>query len=120
MDDLISRSAAIDALMEQPKLTRSVIRRVLRQVPAVDALLIPEEVNGHAIKFIWQKQDGRFVTFAPVIRCKDCKYYEYGKNFPDIKFCCRLKDKNGEPARYNFSDDDFCSRGERREDNAAD
>lgn len=36
MDDLISRSAAIDALMEQPKLTRSVIRRVLMQVPTID------------------------------------------------------------------------------------
>jgi hypothetical protein len=48
MDDLISRSAAIDALMEQPKLTRSVIRRVLRQVPEVDAV--------------------------EVVRCKDCEY----------------------------------------------
>ena len=51
-----------------------------------------------------------------VVRCKDCKYYDYGKRFPDIKFCCRLKDKDGEVARYNYSDDDFCSYGERRAD----
>lgn len=48
MDDLISRSAAIVALMKQSKLTRSIVRRVLRQVPAADAV--------------------------EVVRCKDCKY----------------------------------------------
>lgn len=37
-NDLISRSAAIEALLKQPNtLTRSVVRRVLRQVPGVDS-----------------------------------------------------------------------------------
>ena len=48
MDDLISRSAVIDALMKQPKLTRSVVRRVLAQMPVADA-------------------EGK-------VRCGDCKY----------------------------------------------
>lgn len=53
MDDLISRSAAIDALLKQPNTpTPSVIRRVLRQVPAADAV--------------------------EVVRCKDCIYNENG------------------------------------------
>ena len=45
--DLISRSEAIEALLKQPNTpTPSVIRRVLRQVPGVDAV--------------------------EVVRCKDC------------------------------------------------
>ena len=89
MDDLISRSAAIDALMEQPKLTRSVIRRVLRQVPAADA----EEV----------------------VRCKDCKHRYYNEDRET--HCCECwADGYDTPVRG----DDFCSYGERREDNAAD
>ena len=44
--DLISRSAAIEALLDQKMPTPSVIRRVLRQVPGVDAV--------------------------EVVRCKDC------------------------------------------------
>jgi hypothetical protein len=59
-NDLISRSAAIDALMKAPKLTRSIIRRVLRQVPEVDAV--------------------------EVVRCKDCKrrYYNEDREV----YCC--------------------------------
>lgn len=51
-----------------------------------------------------------------VVRCRDCKYYDYGKRFPDMKWCCRLKDKNGETVRYMYADDDFCSYGERKND----
>lgn len=45
-NDLISRSAATAALLKQPRLTPSVIRRVMLQVPDVDAV--------------------------EVVRCKDC------------------------------------------------
>ena len=51
-----------------------------------------------------------------VVRCKDCKYYQNGVIFTDVKFCCRLVNCEGKSVRYNFSDNDFCSYGERRED----
>lgn len=41
-NDLISRSASIDALLKQPNTpTPSVIRRVLRQVPEMEAVVLP-------------------------------------------------------------------------------
>lgn len=54
------------------------------------------------------------VDAVEVVRCKECKYYRAGKHFDDVKFCFRLKDKWGFEVGYNFSGDDFCSRGERR------
>lgn len=49
-----------------------------------------------------------------IIHCKDCKYYkESEKLFPN-KFCYRLLDNKGKPIGYNFSPNDFCSRGERK------
>ena len=50
-----------------------------------------------------------------VVRCKDCKYYREGKIWEGIKFCFRLQGSDGEPVGYNFSADDFCSRGERKD-----
>ena len=55
------------------------------------------------------------VDAVEVIRCKDCKHYQFGEIFTDIKFCCRLKDRHGKVHRYNYTDDDFCSYGERVE-----
>lgn len=55
------------------------------------------------------------VKAVEVIRCKDCVYYKDGEHFHGTKFCFRLKGKDGEPVGYNFSDDDYCSRGVRRE-----
>ena len=46
--------------------------------------------------------------------CHECEYYKPGKHFADINFCHRLPlyaDKGG----LNTADDDFCSRGRRRE-----
>lgn len=53
---------------------------------------------------------------VPVVHCKDCKWYKESKLMPPIKFCFRLIGKDGNHVGYNFSDDDFCSRGERRTD----
>ena len=44
-----------------------------------------------------------------VVRCKECKW------FVKIKGICKLFSNNYEPPVY-MDDDDFCSRGERRED----
>lgn len=50
-----------------------------------------------------------------VVRCKDCKYYKESPLLAPNRFCFRLRGKDGEPVGYNFSGDDFCSRGERKE-----
>lgn len=56
------------------------------------------------------------VDAVEVVRCRDCKYYDFGKRFPDIKWCCRLRNRKGEVVRYNYGENDFCSYGERRAD----
>lgn len=50
-----------------------------------------------------------------VVRCKDCKYYKEGRVLAPNKFCFRLNHPT-EPGKigYNFADNDFCSRGVRR------
>ena len=53
---------------------------------------------------------------APVVRCKDCVWYQNGKRFEDMKFCCRMRAYNGERARYVWPEDGFCSYGERKDD----
>ena len=50
-----------------------------------------------------------------VVRCKDCKWYKVSKLLVPNKFCFRLKDRNGDLIGYNFSPDDFCSKGERKD-----
>lgn len=46
-----------------------------------------------------------------VVHCGSCKHYQPGEIFPDLKFCCRVKDDSGRTVRFNWSDDDYCSRG---------
>lgn len=54
---------------------------------------------------------------APVVRCKDCKYYKISELHPPYKFCFRLRHPTeNRSVGYNFADDDFCSHGECRED----
>lgn len=46
---------------------------------------------------------------APVVRCKECKFYEEVEYYPDgTKKICRL-------LKRQFYPDDFCSYGERKE-----
>lgn len=53
---------------------------------------------------------------APVVRCKDCKYYKISELHPPYKFCFRLRHPTeNRSVGYNFADDDFCSHGECRE-----
>ena len=67
---------------------------------------------GGARKLIEEAQS---VDAVEVVRCKDCKWYKEGKYLAPNKFCYRLKDRSGEHIGYNFSDDDFCSYGERKD-----
>jgi len=49
------------------------------------------------------------VDAVPVIRCKDCKYYEMMKYTPFAYYCSQMD-------REGFYDSDFCSLAKRRED----
>lgn len=56
------------------------------------------------------------VDAVEAVRCKDCKHYRESEH-PErtgIKFCYRLKGRDGKHIGYNSSDNDFCSYGERR------
>lgn len=53
---------------------------------------------------------------ASVVRCRDCKYYRVSTMLAPNKFCFRLKHPvEDRPIGYNFAPDDFCSYGERKE-----
>lgn len=49
-----------------------------------------------------------------VVRCKDCVHYQPSL-FGEKKMCFR-KDVDGVQICYDFSPDDYCSYGERREE----
>ena len=55
------------------------------------------------------------MTKVDIVRCKDCKWYREGNLLAPNRFCYRLKDNNGNNVGYNFSENDYCSRGERKE-----
>ena len=59
------------------------------------------------------------VDAVEVVRCKDCKWYKEGELLAPNKFCFRLKhpteDRN---VGYNFGDEDFCSYGERKDNDS--
>ena len=92
MDDLISRSALTDAIVDLLVFEwgyegiEESVKQIFSEIPAVDAV--------------------------EVVRCKDCKWYLPGTAFPDEMFCMRAVAK--------FAPDDFCSHGERRGDDATD
>ena len=92
-NDLISRAALLEAIRtDVAPFTLSMVFRHIHSAPAVDAV--------------------------EVVRCKDCKWYKEGKLLSPNKFCFRLKHpREDRKIGYNFSPDDFCSYGERRENN---
>ncbi len=50
-----------------------------------------------------------------VVRCKDCKWYREGEYLAPTKFCFRLKHPHEDRhVGYNFSSNDYCSRGVRK------
>ena len=60
------------------------------------------------------------IEAVPVVRCKDCKWYKEGEHLAPNRFCFRLKDANGKHIGYNFSDNDYCSHGERKDEHETD
>ena len=52
----------------------------------------------------------------PIVRCRDCKYWNK-HHFVDI-YVCSIHNKEGQYPYllFEMSADDFCSRGERKDD----
>ena len=84
-------------------------------------VIIPTENGGYEYVEVFYKDDvdnAPSVDAVEVVRCKDCRWYEESKNseiYP-MRFCYRLKNDNGVRVGYNCDSNDFCSHGERRED----
>lgn len=98
MAEYIEREAAIDAIMKVYVGTAGykARERVFEAEEAVHRLSVADVV--------------------PVVRCKDCKYYRVSTMLAPNKFCFRLKHPvEDRPIGYNFAPDDFCSYGEREE-----
>lgn len=72
--------------------------------------------DGHTSKDVRRLLSIPAADVAPVVRCKDCKYYRVGAMLAPNKFCFRLKHPvEDRPIGYNFAPDDFCSHGERKD-----
>lgn len=52
------------------------------------------------------------IDAVPVVRCKDCKHFEVDDGLPDGRLCLMHGHRWTAPRP-----DDYCSRGERKEDN---
>lgn len=63
------------------------------------------EIIERAISDITEVVDD--VPTVDIVHCKDCKYWEYDVD-TDVGFCVRTED-------CDWSADDFCSRGERKD-----
>lgn len=83
---------------------------------ALKVKAFPEPDSGEWIVYVQDIDEAQTVDAVEVVRCRDCKWYMPGDLFTDIMFCHRLKKENGKPAKYNYCADDFCSYGERKDD----
>lgn len=84
-------------------------------------LILDSNYNAQLIKRILeidQSVPNRVIhaDVVEVVRCKDCKWYQESEILAPNKFCFRLKHPvEDRQIGYNFSPDDFCSYGERKE-----
>lgn len=88
------------------------VMSTIDETPTADA--IPRDFHDKCMEIEIQKRMG----MVEVVRCKDCKWYEESKTpeiYP-IRFCYRLGNDKGFRVGYKCDGNDFCSRGERRED----
>lgn len=82
---------------------------MLRKPRYVDANFAPLYLNSAACEQIKRMPTAQDVV--KVIRCKDCKYLKYDRDFITGRYCS-LRNVNG--GKY-CKDDDFCSYGKRKE-----
>lgn len=103
MDDLISRAAAIDAIVSVTAFPDADYIKNLCQNPANS-----EDWLGGVCDAINAVEDVNAVDAVPVVRCKDCKHYDEAPS-GDAMMCYR-----GDGMRWP-DPNDYCSKGERRD-----
>jgi len=107
MSDLISRSALIAAF------NKTVLPKEFRIVKTPEARMVVA-AHGKLVKRLIDEAPA--VDSVEVVRCKDCKHYKEGELLAPNKFCFRLMHPTeNRHIGYNFSDNDFCSYGERKD-----
>ena len=59
----------------------------------------------------------KIIDFAPVVRCKDCKYFDHSDFGKGEEYWCKHFVSTDDYAHcHKVIEDDFCSWAERRED----
>ena len=114
MDDMISRQAAIDALVAETIYTEEELKEYYEANSHRN-----EWVNGiyEAVEVIKQLPSAQ----PEIIRCKDCKHWiPYDWMFSEVWQSRNINDYPEDEIGCNYCDmamkaNDFCSRGERKE-----
>ena len=78
------------------------LRTKIKQIPTVDA--VPTEFHDKCMQIEIEKRFDLELNSERVIRCKDCIYYDM-----EHQWCTYWEDQDMQP-------NDFCSKGERKED----
>ena len=105
-DELISKQTALDVL--------DILIADSARI-AGDSKLVQKTVNiQRAMRNIIAKLPA--VDAVPVVRCRDCKHLSHLQGAKDDAHVCAL----GWGLRGIVAEEDFCSYGKRREENAAD
>ena len=68
----------------------------------IKAFVVAKRVAGASDRITFHTKHGKEVEFTKVIRCKDCKWYEF-----DVSHRCGYTGLNG-----YIAEDDFCSKAE--------
>lgn len=108
MNDLISRAEAIEL---KPEFLNPNVNRETKEQTAIDRAYARgwNSCNTHWIKEIIEDLPS---AQPGIIRCKDCKHYQFADNRAfgmPVKMCEWF-------GFEDVDDDDFCSRAERREE----
>ena len=127
--DCISRQAAIDAILEQTVCAtkRELVERCDANISDEDGWLggvcialdtiedLPSaqpDLSSYSDK-LWHNayERGRKDAVEEIIRCKDCKWGDWYTSVDRKRYCYCMETGNG-----GRTEDDFCSRAERREE----
>ena len=120
MSDLISRQAAIEAVMEcyDNDELFEVYEEKLRELPPAQSET--SQVAKDIARIVENGQDMRVIAQPEIIRCKDCKHWiPYDWMFSEVWQSRNINDYPEDEIGCNYCDmtmkaNDFCSRGERR------
>lgn len=109
-DDLISRSALTDAIVDLLVFEwgyegiEASVKQIFSEIPAVDAETVFEQMG-----LVKEAFDMAKSSLVPVVRCRDCKWLYNGLDM----YCCT---KHTGLALITPDGSGFCSYGERRTD----